>query len=47
LAAAPQAFYGRFDPWGTLPPGMELQRRVKAAFDPAGVMVPGRLPGGL
>jgi glycolate oxidase FAD binding subunit len=36
-----------FDPWGTPPPSIELARRVKAAFDPAGIMNPGRLPGGL
>ncbi len=38
---------GDIEPWGTPPPSLELQRRVKAAFDPAGVMAPGRLPGGL
>jgi len=35
------------DPWGAPPPTLVLQRRIKAAFDPLGVMVPGRLPGGL
>jgi FAD/FMN-containing dehydrogenase len=34
-----------FDPWGTPPATVELQRRIKAAFDPAGVVNPGRLPG--
>jgi glycolate oxidase FAD binding subunit len=34
-----------FDPWGTPPGTLELQRRVKAAFDPAGIANPGRLPG--
>jgi len=34
-----------FDPWGSPPPSHDLQRRVKAAFDPAGVANPGRLPG--
>ena len=38
--------YGSFDPWGTPPPGLALQRRLMAAFDPAHVLVPGRLPGG-
>lgn len=37
----------RFDPWGTAPGAVELQRRVKAAFDPAGIANPGRLPGGI
>ncbi len=36
-----------FDPWGTPPPGLELQRRVKEAFDPIGICNPGRLAGGL
>lgn len=35
------------DPWGTPPPGLILQRRLRDAFDPAGVLNPGRLPGGL
>lgn len=35
------------EPWGTPPPNLALQRRVKAAFDPLGVCNPGRLPGGL
>ncbi len=33
------------DPWGTPPASAELQRRLKAAFDPAGICNPGRLPG--
>jgi glycolate oxidase FAD binding subunit len=36
-----------FDPWGTPPPSIDLQRRVKAAFDPAGIANPGILPGRL
>jgi glycolate oxidase FAD binding subunit len=35
------------DPWGKPPPGMDLQRRLIAQFDPARVINPGRLPGGL
>jgi glycolate oxidase FAD binding subunit len=38
---------GDDDPWGTPPPGLELQRRVVAAFDPARILEPGRLPGGI
>jgi glycolate oxidase FAD binding subunit len=34
-----------FDPWGTPPQTLALQRRVKAAFDPAGIVNAGRLPG--
>ncbi|HEY2804114.1 MAG TPA: hypothetical protein VGJ67_09390, partial [Actinomycetota bacterium] len=32
---------------GTPPPAMEIQRRLKAAFDPAGVLAPGRFWGGI
>ncbi len=35
------------DPWGSPPTSLELQRRVKAAFDPIGICNPGILPGGL
>mgnify|MGYP001822266586 CR=1 FL=1 len=35
------------DPWGAPPSSVALQRRVKAAFDPLGVVNPGRLPGGV
>jgi glycolate oxidase FAD binding subunit len=35
------------DPWGAPPDGLELQRRVVAAFDPGRVLEPGRLPGGI
>jgi hypothetical protein len=44
---APDDLYGRIDPWGTPPETVPLQRRIKAAFDPVGVMSPGRLPGGV
>jgi len=35
------------DRWGTPPDSLQLQHRVKAAFDPRRVMAPGRLPGGV
>lgn len=47
VLAAPDAAYERLDPWGAPPLSLAVQRRVKAAFDPMRVMVPGRLPGGL
>ena len=47
LSHGPADLYAEFDPWGSPPSTLDLQRRIKAAFDPAGVMVPGRLPGGL
>lgn len=37
----------RIDPWGTPPPSIEIQRRIKAAFDPAGICNPSILPGRL
>jgi hypothetical protein len=36
-----------FDPWGTPPPGLEQQRRLIGEFDPARILNPGRLPGGI
>ena len=37
----------QFDPWGTPPPALELQKKLIAEFDPARVINAGRLPGGL
>ncbi|MDX1468768.1 MAG: FAD-binding protein [Acidimicrobiia bacterium] len=36
-----------FDPWGRPPAALGLQRRLISHFDPARVINPGRLPGGL
>ena len=47
LRDAPLPVYDEFDPWGTPPDGLDLQRRVIARFDPDRVINPGRLPGGL
>lgn len=47
VAAGPDQFYQRFDPWGKPPPTVDLQRRLVAAFDPARILNPGRLPGGI
>lgn len=44
---APDTLYEHVDPWGPPGPSLELQRRVKAAFDPLGICNPGRLPGNL
>ena len=33
----------RVDPWGPPPPGAALMNRIKATFDPAGILAPGRL----
>jgi hypothetical protein len=35
------------DPWGAIPPGLEIQRRIIAQFDPGRIINPGRLPGGI
>lgn len=35
------------DPWGSPPRTVDLQRRVKAAFDPMGIANAGILPGGI
>lgn len=47
IADAPRGSLDGFDPWGTPPPGLDIQRRLIAQFDPARVINPGRLPGGL
>lgn len=45
LHDAPDGF--ALDPWGAPPQTLALQRRIKAGFDPDGVMAPGRHAGGL
>ena len=35
------------EPWGSTPPGIDLQRRLITEFDPRRILNPGRLPGGL
>lgn len=44
---APPGGLDGLDPWGALPPGLEIQRRLIAQFDPGRVINPGRLPGGI
>lgn len=38
---------GSFDPWGSPPSSVEIQRRIKRAFDPAGICNTSILAGGL
>jgi FAD/FMN-containing dehydrogenase len=49
LLDAPEALRTRIDPWGQRPgePALELMRRVKARFDPAGICNPGLFVGGI
>jgi len=47
VTKAPESLYEVFDPWGTPPPGLDLQRRLIGAFDPQRVINRGRLPGGI
>jgi glycolate oxidase FAD binding subunit len=48
LLDAPEALRRAVDPWGVPEgPELELLRRVKARFDPAGVCNPGRYAGGI
>lgn len=44
---SPLDFLSDFDPWGEVPEGLEIQRRLIGQFDPARVINPGRLPGGI
>ncbi len=43
----PTALYESFDPWGSPPSSLDLQRRIVARFDPDRIINRGRLPGGL
>jgi hypothetical protein len=47
MVDGPDEAYADLDPWGTPPASVEIQRRLIAAFDPARVINPGRLPGRL
>ncbi len=44
---SPAGSLSDFDPWGSPPPGLDIQRRLIGEFDPARVLNPGRLPGGI
>lgn len=47
IEAAPDELRSELGAWGAPPAALELQRRVKEQFDPAGVCNPGIFPGGL
>jgi FAD/FMN-containing dehydrogenase len=42
LMAAPGGVAAELGAWGTPPPTLEVMRRIKRAFDPDGVLNPGR-----
>jgi glycolate oxidase FAD binding subunit len=44
---ASPAVKASLDVWGEIGPSFPLMRRVKEAFDPAGILAPGRFVGGL
>jgi FAD/FMN-containing dehydrogenase len=45
IEAAPEELRTELGAWGSPPQAVELQRRVKDQFDPAGICNPGILPG--
>ncbi|HLJ60013.1 MAG TPA: FAD-binding oxidoreductase [bacterium] len=47
VETAPPALKPRLPVWGAEPGGIALMRRLRAAYDPRGIMVPGRLGWGL
>jgi glycolate oxidase FAD binding subunit len=47
VVEAPPDGLGGLDPWGQPPPALGLQRALIAQFDPARIINPGRLAGGL
>lgn len=47
IVDAPVDLYEGFDPWGTPPKSLPIQRRLVQMFDPCRVLNPGKLPGGV
>jgi glycolate oxidase FAD binding subunit len=46
VSASPR-FRVLVDPWGDVGEGLPIMRALKSQFDPAGILSPGRGPGGL
>ncbi|TMD72790.1 MAG: hypothetical protein E6I81_06550, partial [Chloroflexi bacterium] len=42
MLAAPEGFMREVGAWGTAPKTIDIMRRLKKAFDPDGVLNPGR-----
>jgi glycolate oxidase FAD binding subunit len=47
VEAAPPTMRAELDLWGPPPPTIDIMRRLKAAWDPRGILNPGRYVGGL
>jgi glycolate oxidase FAD binding subunit len=47
LPWCPAALKHEIDVWGALPASLDLMRKLKAVFDPAGILSPGRFVGGI
>jgi glycolate oxidase FAD binding subunit len=47
VMALPDAARDGIDVWGTPPEGLSVMQRLKAAFDPKGILNPGRFAGGI
>ncbi|MDH3540012.1 MAG: FAD-binding oxidoreductase [Acidimicrobiia bacterium] len=47
VVEGPDEVYATFDPWGTPPQSLDIQRRLIARFDPDRILNRGRLPGGI
>ncbi len=47
IERAPGDLRNIIDVWGDPGPSMRLHRRLKEAFDPAGILNPGRFVGGV
>ncbi len=47
IESAPPALKARLPVWGAEPGGLALMRKLRGAYDPRGIMIPGRLGWGL
>jgi glycolate oxidase FAD binding subunit len=47
LPWCPAALKREIDVWGARPASLDLMKKLKAVFDPAGILSPGRFTGGI